>query len=507
MEAVWHAWMPMKEFNALKELPVGQHHAWMIAWNVGGLTKRGRASEECAPFGELENISTTRQNPLARYPKIAKFLRSYKGENCSLGELKTIGGSPSGLTDGFQTAQSSSSFLAKARSRVPRRTYWAHRRAIRRARLGSPIGPIWVTFGSHLWYIKLFNVDPRRPILRPKVGICRALGLDLVLDDGYNMNYITLDVVAYLGLPRLQRTYPYTMEGCTSVINGGTQIPAKEPTVEGVMDALMECSNIQSKKDLSCGHQGTIANLNTFTIANEQSVNVSLSLCEHIDYLPSVGNVLVENVDTLVDSIDDRIDSSSKIDLYPPSVDIYTFNASSLLCIDCVDQPVCKCSSLVAGPCNVIKEPQVGGTSENIDHLIRSDSLSISIAEDPVACFAHRNHVLENASKIDMCLSEDDEITPSDVPSGVNLESNIVLDSYTCYSIPLWCEAFPSKDGNLFLEDESTLVGKEGDEEKCGVCFPVTTSSRCVSLVHSMINVFEHIGSHTHKNTLEEVNL
>ena len=28
------------------------------------------------------------------------------------------------------------------------------------------------------------------------------------------MNYITPEVVAYLGLRQLQRTYPYTMEGC-----------------------------------------------------------------------------------------------------------------------------------------------------------------------------------------------------------------------------------------------------------------------------------------------------
>uniref|UniRef100_M1DHZ1 Uncharacterized protein n=1 Tax=Solanum tuberosum TaxID=4113 RepID=M1DHZ1_SOLTU len=91
----------------------------------------------------------------------------------------------------------------------------------------------------------------------------------------------------------------------TSVMKGGTQVPAKEPTIKGVMDALMGCSNIQGKEDLSCGHQGTIANLNTFTIANEQSVNVSLSLCEPIDSLPCVDNVLVEYVDTLVDPIDD----------------------------------------------------------------------------------------------------------------------------------------------------------------------------------------------------------
>ncbi|KAH0665206.1 hypothetical protein KY285_026412 [Solanum tuberosum] len=366
----------------------------------------------------------------------------------------------------------------------------------------------------------------------------QALGFDLAIDDGYNLNYITPEVVAYLGLPRLQRTYPYTMEGCkvtegsqtnimgtsvlwiigehlyflflrsevrglppsqsnsvvhpslgkdsyvgTNMMNGGTQVPAKESKVECVMDALRECPNIQGKEDLSCGHQGTIAKLSTFTIANEQSVNVSLSLCEPIDSLLCVDNVLIESVDTLDDPIDDRIDSSSKIDLCPPSVETYALNASSLFCNDCVDQPVCECSSLVEGSCNVIKKPQFGGTNDNVDHLHRSDSLIISFVGDPTACFVHRDHALENASKNDMfpfegelacfnsslvvdhslfkynILFEDDEITPTDVPSGVGLESSVILDNYTFYSDPLWCEAFPPKDVNLFLEDESTFVG------------------------------------------------
>ncbi|KAH0633106.1 hypothetical protein KY284_035892 [Solanum tuberosum] len=93
---------------------------------------------------------------------------------------------------------------------------------------------------------------------------------------------------------------------------------------------------------------------------------------------------------------------------------------------------------------------------------------------------------------------EDDEITPSDVPSGVKHENNIALDSYTCYSISVWCEAFPPKDGNLFLEDESTLLGKEGNEEEGCVCFPITSTYCCVSLLNGMTNAFEPIGSHTH---------
>jgi len=82
MDIVWHVWMPRKEFPALhgnictlKELPIGKHHAWTIAWSVEGLTKRGVASEECALFGELENTWATRQSPLTRVPNIANCPR------------------------------------------------------------------------------------------------------------------------------------------------------------------------------------------------------------------------------------------------------------------------------------------------------------------------------------------------------------------------------------------------------------------------------------------------
>uniref|UniRef100_M1DQG3 Uncharacterized protein n=1 Tax=Solanum tuberosum TaxID=4113 RepID=M1DQG3_SOLTU len=106
MEALGNGWMTRTEFHAfngntctLKEVPVGQHHAWMIARSVGGLTKRGGATE---------------------------------GERCSLCEPKTIGESPSGLGDSTQTAQSSSSSQANTRNRIHRRVFWVIRRAIRR---------------------------------------------------------------------------------------------------------------------------------------------------------------------------------------------------------------------------------------------------------------------------------------------------------------------------------------------------------------------------------------
>uniref|UniRef100_M1DFA3 Uncharacterized protein n=1 Tax=Solanum tuberosum TaxID=4113 RepID=M1DFA3_SOLTU len=192
---------------------------------------------------------------------------------------------------------------------------------------------------------------------------------------------------------------------------------------------------------------------------------------------------------------------------------------------------MCEGSSLVKGHCNVIKEPQVSGNNDNVDQLNMSDSINISIVEDSIACFGHRDHVLEHASKNDMCLFEgelecfnsslvvdhslskynilfeNDKITPSDVPNGVKLESSVVLNNNTVYNNPLWCKAFPSKDRILFLEDESTLVGKECDEGEGGVGFPITSSSWCVSILDSMTNAFKRIGSRTHENTLEEVDL
>uniref|UniRef100_M1DKW2 Histidine-rich glycoprotein n=1 Tax=Solanum tuberosum TaxID=4113 RepID=M1DKW2_SOLTU len=63
----------------------------------------------------------------------------------------------------------------------------------------------------------------------------------------------------------------------------------------------------------------------------------------------------------------------------------------------------------------------------------------------------------------------------------------------------------PPKDGNLFLEDESTRVGKDYDEKEGGICFIITSSSLCVPILKGMTNDFEPISSHTYENTLDEV--
>lgn len=197
------------------------------------------------------------------------------------------------------------------------------------------------------------------------------------------------------GLPHSQSNllvYPSLCEDSsvgTSMMDEGTQVPTKEPTIGGVMNTLLGCPNIQKrvsfqgKEDFSCKHQGTIAKLNTSTIASERSVSDSLSLCEPNVSLPCVDNVHVESVDTLVDTIDDRIDSSSKVDLCTPSVDTRALNDSSLSCDNCVDQFAFECDSLVEEACDVTNEPQFGDNDDIVDHLNTSDSLSLSFIEGP----------------------------------------------------------------------------------------------------------------------------
>ncbi|KAF3623659.1 putative WPP domain-associated protein [Capsicum annuum] len=56
-------------------------------------------------------------------------------------------------------------------------------------------------------------------------------------------------------------------------------------------------------------------------------------------------------------------------------------------------------------------------------------------------------------------LFEDDINTPNET-SGEN-NGIACLEGYSRYAKSLWCDNIPPKNGNLFLEDESTLMGKE----------------------------------------------
>lgn len=72
------------------------------------------------------------------------------------------------------------------------------------------------------------------------------------------------------------------------------------------------------------------------------------------DFLSCFYNMLVENVSRLVDPINDRSDSSSKINLCPRSVDIYDLNDSSLLSDIGIDQLPFPCGTLLEGSCDVL---------------------------------------------------------------------------------------------------------------------------------------------------------
>lgn len=77
-------------------------------------------------------------------------------------------------------------------------------------------------------------------------------------------------------------------------------------------------------------------------------------------------------------------------------------------CKLCVDQLVWDTSSLIERFCDLIGEPQVSHDIEKVGHLKRSDSLSISLVEDPIACLsclAHTNHAIETSLEDDIHLA------------------------------------------------------------------------------------------------------
>jgi len=85
------------------------------------------------------------------------------------------------------------------------------------------------------------------------------------------------------------------------------------------------------------------------------------------------------------------------------------------------------------------------------------------------------------------------------VPSDVNHDSSVVLESYTLYSNPLCCE-----DKNIFLDDESTLMGKDYDEKEGDICFPITSSSWRVAILDGITKDIESHSSLTYEKTMVE---
>ncbi|PHU28676.1 MND1-interacting protein 1 [Capsicum chinense] len=239
----------------------------------------------------------------------------------------------------------------------------------------------------------------------------------------------------------------------------------------------------QQIQTLRSKHLALLVHVDDERVTNKPlSVSSSLPTYEYIDSLPLVDNVNVVRVDTLVDPIDDRIDSSSMIDLCPPSVEAIVLNESTSSYENCVDQLVCKNCPPLENMCDVINESQVSEEFENVGQEKRSEPVSLCCCKDSNVCLAHRvNRVLDISLELDNdslesessksvrgldhslfrynVLFEDSLNTPNR-PSGEN-DGIACLRSYSIYANPLWCDNIPPKDGNLFLEDEITLKGKE----------------------------------------------
>ena len=142
-------------------------------------------------------------------------------------------------------------------------------------------------------------------------------------------------------------------------------------------------------------------------------------------------------MDTLVDPIDDRIDSSSKIDLCSPSVEAIVLNESTSSCENYIDQLMCKTFPPLEDMCDVINESQVSEGFKDVGQGKRSEPMSLCCCKDANVCLAHRvNHVLDISLKNNFaCTSLHDTLT--------------VLDKYGYLN----CDPFDVNGSLCLLED------------------------------------------------------
>ncbi|KAM3283896.1 hypothetical protein P3S67_022694 [Capsicum chacoense] len=195
------------------------------------------------------------------------------------------------------------------------------------------------------------------------------------------------------------------------------------------------------------------------------SVSSSLLTCEFNKSLLFVNDVHVMSVDTLVDPIDDQIDSSCKIDLCPPSVEAYILNESTSSCVIGVDQPSYENCPPLEYACDVINQNQVSEVFEKVgqqkgsetesyswDNLVLEISLksNIELLESAECVCSESSHEIDYALFRYNVLFEDD-INTLNEPSGEN-EGIACLGRYSRYANPLWCDNISPKDGNLFFE-------------------------------------------------------
>ncbi|KAH0709420.1 hypothetical protein KY284_010847 [Solanum tuberosum] len=188
------------------------------------------------------------------------------------------------------------------------------------------------------------------------------------------------------------------------------------------------CYELQGNNANSC----TSFSLKLHSVASSQlSISDNLISCELTDSFPHSDNVFVESVHTQVDPIDDQINSSSKINLCPPSVDTCALNASSL---------------------------------------------SSDIGVDKIVC---------NNPLFDVDITNDGEMH-----SVVSWQDRIVipLEGYQVIENTLWYTDTLSKDGTLVLEDDSTYIGGVSGQKEEDVCSPMSLSFLCDLILYQGLN-------------------
>ncbi|KAF3676177.1 C2 domain-containing family protein [Capsicum annuum] len=183
---------------------------------------------------------------------------------------------------------------------------------------------------------------------------------------------------------------PLSVSGSLSIYKSIVSLPLDDDAHFVSVDALVD--PIDDRIDSSCK-----INLSPPSV----EANVMNESTPSIDSLPIVDDLHIVRVDTLVDPIDDQIESSCKIDLCPPSVEAIVLNERTSFCETCVDQRVCENCPPLEVLCVVINRTQVSEEFDNVGQQNGSESKS----------YSQNNLVLEIALKLDIDLSESEELT------------------------------------------------------------------------------------------------
>lgn len=97
----------------------------------------------------------------------------------------------------------------------------------------------------------------------------------------------------------------------------------------------------------------------------------------------------------------------------------------------------------------------------------------------------------------------------NDEQSGVPYNVGIVasLEGYQIFENPLLCDDILFNGKNLFLEDDSTFIERDGLKKEGEACATIIPLSLCASNHGEVIDVFESTGELSHDNILDKVNL